>query len=240
LLTNAQEFIDLAVKQVDPKFNKLFGNTEINTQMILSTAEAQKQADRIAKSNNLTTFSYDDCINKLKQKYNINTDIIITKSEFKLLHEDGSKENTIVVNYLNSKTRERLDSSICQSVEQVNRLQLPVFLTDLEIQRYNKFKKDGIDLFDPNDPAFRTKCYSYYDNSIYYDTTLRYRRHFYFQNRTECSQNSCRYQSYINGFVICQCGLVSPPSESFGVIVLSNFSILGCSSEYFNVKIYLN
>jgi hypothetical protein len=204
LANNHNKLLNKIINNSDLTGRKIFGNIHYNTQITSATKDAITEAITIAKQHNITATGFDTCIAELRKKYKLNDDdITIIKSEGKITGKGNTVKNNIDITYLNSKTKEILDKSSCKTDKST--IQIPVVMTDSEKQNYEKFKTQGLDLYDPTQQAFRSKCYSFSDpNEV--DTTLDYRLSNYLLNRTDCLDNGCVYLNITSdGFINCDC-----------------------------------
>jgi hypothetical protein len=227
--TNAEFFIyNITAKHIDLNNNKIFGNEYIYSQILYSNRDAQKEATKIAQQNNVAVIDFDnECIDAIKSSNNIVKDILVLKTEENFMQSDFTIRTSIKVDYLNPGNFKRLNSDVCKNNKQT-KIKLPLSLSDMDAKLYRKFQADGIDIFNPLEPAFRTRCFSYVDYDIDYDTTLNYRRKNYFQNRTDCQENGCVYESYsTDGYITCKCNTVNTDtvnntfSEASGIMLCS-------------------
>jgi hypothetical protein len=199
------------IYDIDPFVTKIFGNIYFNTQIILTDPGSQADAVHIARNHNLTIVNYDECLNKLKT-YHPDSDILIAKTEGEVFDKQGGLFTNITVDYYDLKSRGVMDKSTCRSEKAI--VKVPVTFSKEEKTRYNRLSGKGIDIFNSNDPAFRTRCVSFIDPESEYDTTLDWRTQNYFTNRTECASNSCTYDSVnLDGYINCNCGLIKKSNE---------------------------
>jgi hypothetical protein len=233
VVTWNNKLINKIIKTIDPEKTKIFGNTDLNTQIMLSNPDAQKEAESISKYHNLTIINSSDCVNKLKDFYNIMNDLLIIKTEAKHLKTNNSTFEGISIDFYNLKTRKVLNKTLCNN--DMKEIKLPLQLTAVEASKYNKLKESGIDIFNSGSPAFRTNCFSYVDPDTEYDTTLNYRVHNYMMNRTDCIKQGCTYKDIgSDGYIVCTCR----NTDSSGSNVTENSNnddyknnLLGCSGE---------
>jgi hypothetical protein len=208
---------------------KIFGNIHYNTQITSATKDAITEAITIAKQHNITATGFDTCIAELRKKYKLNDDdITIIKSEGKIEGKGNTVKNNIDITYLNSNTNEILDKSSCKTDKST--IQIPVVMTDSEKRIYEEFKKQGIDLYDSSQQAFRSKCFSFSDPNDEVDTTLDYRITNYLVNRTECFDNGCVYVNMTtDGFINCDCGGSVIDNTASDTFPDSSSNLLACA-----------
>jgi hypothetical protein len=109
---------------------------------------------------------------------------------------------------------------------------MPLQMNTNDTEKYTLLKREGIDAFNPNDPAFTTYCYPFVDNQKDYDTTLNYRINNYFRNQNDCLNNGCEYKGINNdtSYIQCGCkGLRQDGNNKFENIIGKN--ILTCVSK---------
>jgi hypothetical protein len=204
IATNNNKLIDKIIKTVDPGKTKIFGNTDFNTQIMLSNSGALKEAEDISKYHNVTIINSTDCVDKLKIFYNINKDLLIVKTEDSRFNTNNLMATEINIDFYNLNTRELLNKTLCNTDKK--EIKLPIQLTAVEASKYNKLKESGIDMFSSANIAFRTNCFSYVDPDIEYDTTLNYRVDTYLKYRTDCVKQGCTYKEISSdGYIICTC-----------------------------------
>jgi len=116
--------------------------------------------------------------------------------------------------------------------------------------KYKRLSSSGVDMFDPNSEAFRSRCYILKDPETNKDTTANYRINKYFGNKTaECADN-CKYEGLDEyGYVLCNCtGLPKGEQKANQVkkeIVIGmpqiNFDIVTCVGVTFKYpNIFMN
>jgi hypothetical protein len=198
---------------------KIFGTDNYNSLTYLS--KANSQAVNSSRDNNMAIIDNDECQDVLKTAYNI-TDVLISKTEEKV-----GNNTHFNIEYYNPDSREKLDQSLCQ--DNNLSINLPLQLSTNETDRYTTLKSEGIDAFDPNDPAFHTYCYPFVDNQTNYDTTLNYRINNYLSDKNGCLNNGCEYKGVNNdtSYIQCNCkGSRTNQGNSFVKIIQNN--ILSC------------
>jgi hypothetical protein len=223
--------------------DSIVGNDNISTQVSLSGEESLEKAKQNAKDNNLSIVDITDCLKTLKAHYGIEDDnqLVISKTDSTGTDAGGKNVN---VQVFNAVTKEKLDMSLCKD-DKVN-IQIPVAISDKDASAYREFKSQNVDIFDPNDPMFNSRCMSYQLNG--YDTTLNYRRHNIYSNNTITCNNGCQFTGLSNdGYASCDCTGVTAGSdfatdtESLPMEIISsvNFDIITCAGQAFNVIVIL-
>jgi hypothetical protein len=220
LLAKQNKLNSIIIKQVNPAGRKIFGNTQFNTQIILSNKNSRTEADRIAKYHNLTLFIDNDCVSKLKEKYHIDDDLLIVKTEEAMLDNNDKLQNRMSVLYYNLNTRVGLDKSICQEVN--TSMMIPITLTANERETYTKYKQQGIDIFSPTGLQNRNRCVSYSSAVVELDNVTNSIR-----NITEfCISSDCLYTTLTeDNYINCNCGTIENKVET------DEFTIMSCFSE---------
>jgi hypothetical protein len=175
----------------------------------------------MAKNNNITIIDQDNCVGMLKAAYNLTKDLLIVKSQEKI-----NRSTIVDIEYYNPDTKYKLDKGKCE--EGTVSLNIPFTMNAVEKQRYNMMRQAGIDILNPDDPAFTTTCFTFVDPETDYDTTLNLRLDKYYSNNTPCAVNGCLYKKFNDdGYIQCEC---SPSGEYFNSLSFIN-SRLACTSE---------
>jgi hypothetical protein len=95
---------------------------------------------------------------------------------------------------------------------------------------YRDLKKEGIDIFNPADPAFTDRCYTHINNETGADTTISWRQQNYIQKISPmCIGINCTYQG-ISEFDYVQCNCTGLQSDNNIVNELVNFVMTSVSS----------
>jgi hypothetical protein len=234
-VTTHDHLVDKIIKNVNPNTTKIFGNTEFNTQVTLSNKISLQESKNISNYHNISTIK-EDCIDKLKSEYNIDSDILIVKSEDKI-YKNNSFIYVINTNYYNLITKQKLDNTKCNQMRYEVKIPIPFSTKEKEI--ITQLKDQGIDVFNKSDLAFKTSCVSYIDPQTDYDTTLNYRINKFLSNTTDCSNNGCSYNGYnTDGFINCDCYSGTSEQQNMGVeLNYTSKSVLECVGEA-DVKIF--
>jgi hypothetical protein len=172
-----------------------------------------------------------DCIQIVKQTNNLDDAtqvVIVYKTKDAALDVQTALNANVIYtsavkfDLYNSATGEKLDTSVCSNTKSQFKVPLK-FDKGLNMNKYRTYKQDSIDTFDPNDPAFTQKCFSYIDKDSNMDTTINYRRKYYFQAiSAKCnSLNGKCFYTEINSddYVTCDCAGEDPTSEVSGALV---------------------
>jgi hypothetical protein len=225
----------------------IFGDEMMTTQVTKTDAQSLDEVNKQALENNLSIINITQCISQLKEYYNISMDkdLILSKTD-SLQPDSNSTEGTnkaVSFEFYNPDTMEKLNKSVCNSFE----VKTPIADRNFNQTLYNQLKEQGVDMLNPKDPAFQSKCFSNIDSSTNYSTTLNYRIDNYFQNATAQCSNGCKYKNVDqNGYITCDCsGVVNTDNEfinKLGDYVLNgvsnlNIEVLLCYQQVFNVYI---
>jgi hypothetical protein len=231
LVNDTHKLFSRIIQTIDPNVTKIFGNTQFSAQVLLSNNISQSEANDVSKIHNLTAITLDsDCITQLKNVYKIDGDIIIIKTENKIIKDDKSIQSEIDIEYYNPTTKEQLDKSKCKSNS--NMIKIPLSLSTKDKELFGKLRQQGIDVFNSHQPAFRTNCAPLTDPITQYDTTLSYRINNYQQNRTDCLDLGCVYDSFsLEGYISCNCSNTNTTNNIYQNDEPSSTSILGCTNQ---------
>jgi hypothetical protein len=226
----------------------VFGN-KISS-VLITTSSNLNSADPKAIENGVGIADINNCIEKIKQQNNLNSEVwVVYKTKdasLNLSNIVGDKvmaASSLKAELYNYNTGLKLNTSSCNTDSY--RFQIP--LKDSEtfnLNRYRLLKTDNIDSLNINDAAFHDRCFSYIDKQYNVDTTINYRRKNYFQSMTvECSSNCSFLDIDENGYISCQCFGID--TEVVGNLIPSkldeissfNIGIINCIAEAF-VNLY--
>jgi hypothetical protein len=222
LKNQTARLMEKAVKQIDLDGNSsaLLGNDMYSIQLSSNGNASLSDAIEVALSNRLSIIDADQCLETLKDYYNISDsiDVLIAKSDVNsyLQLENLQKpltSNSAKISIYHPVTKKELDMSLCENDE--FGVKTPIKTADLlNLNEYQVMKDQGIDGFNPNDDSFNSICSTHIDNGTSYDTTVNFRRSNYFQNMSvSCSGSSCNYTNIdVNAYVNCNCTNVQPSS----------------------------
>jgi hypothetical protein len=223
------------------------GNIYLSSQIIKANNSTMDEWLSDSLTNGLSIVNVSQCITKIKSYYNIsnndNLTVIKTDTDASLGVENdddtpaGSKEVQINIYYDNKK----LNISVCDQSD-IN-IKIPIDnSTMFNITKYNLFKEQGIDIFDPNDPYFTSRCNSY--SSDGYDTTVNMRLKNLYTNISISCSDGCRYDGIDEyNYVKCDCAMVvqnykfRSKWKKFVLkqLISLNFDIIKCPNRVFNV-----
>jgi hypothetical protein len=187
----------------------LTGNSTnlISGNSIFSTFISQN--DELSKENaikfNHPIFNSTDCEDFLVREYNLSSryDLILVTNKINASLNNNDKESYKFSAY-NGKTGKKLDIDICNNIKYS--VQLPITNTTIfNLTAYKVLKTEGIDIFNPSDPAFTDRCYTHIDNQTGADTTVNWRKQNYLQqNIPMCVGINCTYQG-VSDYIQCTC-----------------------------------
>jgi hypothetical protein len=199
----------------------IIGNDQITAQ--ISSSDTQEEALKQALANGLSIVNVQDCLETLRKHYDLTAaeKFIISKTD---VASDKSNTSKSVKIDIYTSNRQKLDLSLCETS-----ITIKIPLTDkdkLDTIKYDDYKTKDIDIYDPDDPAFNSRCYSYQDKG--YDTTVNDRiKKIYSQTSITCSEG-CTYKGLDkNKYVQCDCINVTDAStflSSFADKTLKSFS----------------
>ena len=143
-----------------------------------------------------------DCADLLRSQNGLdsNEDLVILKYENENPSSDGIDKGIQYEVYLpNSETK--LDLSVCANTRIT--IYVPIELSERTQKVYDNMKKQGYNLFDPNDKFYRDICtpYKSIDGT---DVILLDRVNFYEQNKLICQKN-CEFEDYTPEFKYMKC-----------------------------------
>jgi hypothetical protein len=226
----------------------MIGSTVLASQIYKVGSE--EEAEKIAVANKLPIIKSPECIKKLRDTNKIpeTDDLIIVNTRMDegvnnlLESQPFDSFNTKIFNL---RSKEQLDTGICKN--DTFEVKMPVKnITKDELIVYKEYKSQGIDIYDPNDPAFNSRCINIIENNT--DTTLNYRRENIFSNKSlSCSGDTtnCTYKGIDeNAYMTCECEGIDTVDSIFQKMINMalelltnlNFDILFCYMEVFNVS----
>jgi hypothetical protein len=227
------------ISTVDPsKTGTVIIGNDVSSKQVYNS-DTINEASNQAENRNIPVVDTSGCIEKLKTHYGF-ANILIIKSDSKMPDKNNTVVTSVQLDYLNPNTREMLDKSICSDQSTVIKMPLPP-MNEMQ-QKVVSTLKGEIDVFNPNDTAFRSKCYSHVDNSTDYDTTLNYRIDNYFQQQTMCSFMGCEYNQTQGGYYSCICQGVDkefadkPEATTIAHSSNVNLGIMSCGGKALNRK----
>ena len=202
------EFINNQTIYLELIKNKVINNANIeelnegndltfNNQEVIYTISTTSNQNKNLLKNNVTSVNLGDCINKLKDKYNISKDeevnLYILKIDIPLEGMKIPKIEYEVYYPLYNQTLFQLDLSVCQNTR-IN-ISIPINIS-----------LDDLDLFNSSSDLYNDICYTLTSESGT-DKSLKDRKNdFINKNLTVCEEN-CKFIDYDNGTKkgICSC-----------------------------------
>jgi hypothetical protein len=177
----------------------------MTTQVTKLDSESMKDGTTQAIENKLAIVDISDCLKILKSYYNLTNEesLVLVKSDInKSFTAQYNITNWVSFNIINSATGERLNISLCNDFK----IKTPINDKGLNMTFNSQLKDDGIDVYNSNDKAFTSRCYSHIDPRTGYSTTLNYRIENYYRNRSIICGKGCKYlSSDYNNYAVCQC-----------------------------------
>ena len=221
------------------------GNSDYNFQVTTGKNEIQS-----LKNRSDSVIILGDCEEKLKQSYNITGDLSLIIYKFYKKSESSSK-NEMQFEVYNPYTYEKLDLSICDSVD----LYIPININQ-DFNIYQNIMAQGFDPFDINDKFYRDVC-THYSTANGTDVLLDAREEYFYSpiaNQTSCQEN-CRYSSYSldTQYLKCECdlnndGIVTLDLKNineknnvnsfYSSLKLTNYKVVICYNLVFNFKLF--
>jgi hypothetical protein len=211
----------------------VIGDSYVTTQVSKADDASLEESYNQAVMNKLAVVNVTSCISKLKSYYNLTnaTDLVVIKYDMdkQLLagNANATFSNSLSFDFYDPHTNAKLNRSICDSYE----VKMPFDRnnTAINMSLYKDLKNQSIDVYNPNDTAFTSRCTSIIDPATGYSTTLNYRRNNYFQNKSISCGNGCTYKNIDqNDYVVCQCdGVTQTDSElinNLGDLFLGGFT----------------
>jgi hypothetical protein len=223
---------------------------------MITTSTNIDSIEQKATTNSIAMADISECITKVKAQNNLSNDmniLIVYKSKdialnLSTIESDSHITSSILrIELYRTDNGQRLDTSICtdKSIE----FKTPLLnQKGLNMNRYKAYKYEGIDTFNPNDPAFTDRCFSHVDKETGIETTINSRQRAYFQGLSvicnsrggNCSYLDINLQSYIS----CHCTNLDPSQEVSATLVATqiqpapniNIDLINClSSAYVNI-----
>jgi hypothetical protein len=188
--------------------SSIIGGEYISAQLTKPNGRGLDEYKQKASFNRLPFFNITNCLEKVKTASGLtdNDIILLTTNKDKIFNQkNDTQSDSIGIKLYNSNTKQPIDISICNEASYT--VNMPVKgSSSINIDNYKNFQRQGIDIYNPKDRAFNTRCYPYISKDTDYDTTLETRIDKIFQNATIECNNGCAY-NYINedSYVECDC-----------------------------------
>ena len=247
-------YIDIPLNQLNKEINLIVANysiyyKDIENSVIVLENEKEKYSTVIYQSDNCISLLNSssklnllNCADKLKNYYDLpnNSSLIILKTD---VYSNPFDTNSIGY-AIYSNSGERLNLDICEN-EKIN-IQIPLTEENEEIINLARnFAKNGIDIYDINDPFFHDICLRFTSEEGK-DVPLNERIKYY-QNASVC-QGDCTYKemNYTSMEAICDCNIKnnflveilnnSLTSDFLNMISNANFKLFKCYKNVFNKR----
>jgi hypothetical protein len=220
--------------------------------------------ESIASSKNISYVNISQCVDAIKSFYKLPNymDPIIKTIEYNVnLEKDTNLKfglktlpgdrtsNKVGFAVYNPLTKERINSyPACAQVNIITAS--PIKMPEgINLTLYKKVASKGVNIYNPEDPIFTTRCNSFIDPETNYDMPIQERQMKYKKETIKCSSN-CTFSSLdSSGLALCSCSGVS--SNNFQVeatvspVNLTsfssyNFEIIKCSEQIFSNNVTKN
>jgi hypothetical protein len=209
----------------------LSGNSMFSTYISNNDEQSIENAIRF----NHPLFNSTECEEFLVKHYNLSStdDLLFTTNKINT-NLNNNDNDSYKFSIYNSYTGKKLDLDLCNNL--TYNIQLPITnMTAFNLTKYNELKSEGIDSFNPNDPAFTDRCYSHIDNKTGADTTINSRKQTYLQqNQPMCVGINCTYQG-LSEFDYIQCTCTGMTSDNALVNKAINYFFTAVSK--FNIAV---
>ena len=142
---------------------------------------------------NLSHIDLGECENKLKNHYNLKDEDPLFIFMIEIMRNDTPSRQVEFEVYNPFNLSKNLDLSICKNCP--IRIKTPFILNENQFIKYQNAKKQGYDIFNPNDTFYNDVC-TPFDNENYTDVIINDRKSDYYENINFCESN-CQYQGII-------------------------------------------
>lgn len=222
-------FVNSVIKSVPSNSSLTISNSAFSLQM--GSTENQSAMDISAKKNGISTVDFGPCESKLKAFYHIpaNLSLIIQKIDYNSLTSlvnlnDTSASNSVSFSYYNPTTRDVLNSSICSTIPM--KISLPVKdPSSLNLDLYHNISAK-VDIFNPDSPAFNSRCVSMIDPKTGASASINYKREHYFNSTAKCAEG-CIYGGIdADNYIICNCTGVTEGGDISSTFVKDTLKVL--------------
>ena len=193
---------------------------------------------------NSTKVDFEECEKALREKYDIPDSSIITFFQIEIKNNDENSLYYQIKYFTYDDNKNILDLSICSEIE----TQIHYAIKDdanLDVSTIEKFKEQGIDIFNIKDEFFSDICNSYSESDN--DMILEDRINYIFQNYSLCEEG-CSYDNIDMELmsVTCNCkidgnfsSVVTPLMNNYDYEISfldSNIGIVKCYRQVFTLK----
>ena len=210
-----------------------------------SSEEGFNAAKDLAIENNLSYIDFEECINVLKNVWNIDKDqnLVIALVELNRTTQITNKLEYMIY----KQNGQKLDLSVCSNLN----IRINYYITDvsnISLDLAKELEEKGVDIYNGKDDFFNNYCLNF-TSKYNTDVILKDRRLYYFKNVSYCELN-CSYL-HINideHRVECACPVKdapyneedeeeeeneNPPDFS-SEITSSNYEVIVCYNQVFN------
>lgn len=222
---------------------QLYHETDYFTvQIIDKNANSTNQAViKTSDSYPLSIINYTSCEALIKQKINVDTNLISSQIDFRKNYDNGNETfiNIGAVNYnlFNPNSGRLLDiASLCK--EEPIIVKMPIQDPQLINKTiYEEFQGKGINIFDKKSEFYNSRCFPFIMNvtnqTVSYDMTVNKRREEFFQNISISCGQKCDFIAIdTNNYTVCNCLQVTDIKIWFDKLPLLYFNSL-------NIDIFL-
>jgi hypothetical protein len=231
----------------DKVTDSTLGDKYISTQIYRSNNLDVYRSNSV--ENGLAVVNIEECLKKLRAYYNLDDSetLNIAKTDTTSELDDyasniGTKKVSLSIYTVHDN--KELNISICN--DNSIKIKIPLNnVTSVITANYSKYMNESIDIYNPNDEMFISKCYKYTMNGS--DTTVNYRRSNIFANKTISCNSECKYIGIdTNGYIECDCNgilntdddeVYTPELVNYALESFDNFNldIIKCANRVFNV-----
>ena len=192
---------DIIIQNLKEKIINLEDNNNFNDIIIegidtlfhLTTNINQKEEKLNIELKNLSQIDLGECENKLKNHYNLKEDDPLFILMREIMRNDTPARQIEYEIYNPFNLSKKLDLSICKNMRIV--IKTPIILNDNQFIKYQNAKKQGYDIFNPNDTFYNDVC-TPFNNENLTDVIINDRKKDYYENISFCESN-CQYQGII-------------------------------------------
>jgi hypothetical protein len=220
----------------------LIGNDYINSQIYSSDNLSGMNTE--ALQNNLSVIDMSTCLENIREYYKLNEQDLLTiaKSEIDpnvIGADDGNHTKFVDIHIYFPKDQQKMDLSVCSHIK----IKVPIGNANINTTLYDQYRNQSIDIYDPDDPIFISRCVSYEKDG--YDYTVNMRRKYLFPGAAISCSNNCTYRGIEDSYIICDCAGLSGDDynpytpEAINYVFESydsvNIGIVKCAGKGFNV-----
>jgi hypothetical protein len=225
--------------------NMVMGDSMFSTYVYTNSEVSRENAITLAHP----IFNSTDCEDFLIKAYNLTSPdeiVYITNKINSTLNTFDTDSYTYSA--YDGITGEKLDLDLCNNL--TYSVQMPISnKSEVNLTLYKELKDQGIDIFNPNDPAFTDRCFTHIDNQTGGDTTLNYRKQKYLQQNVPiCMGINCTYKGISEfDYVECTCTGLVTDNELINTLVNTfmsavskfNIGVIFCYKTILSVIFYL-